>query len=52
MPTPKITIQEIAGIIQQVNSTVIARSGYSQSELMGTPFLDFLKSENQDECKQ
>ncbi|NEO85848.1 MAG: PAS domain S-box protein [Spirulina sp. SIO3F2] len=47
-----IYMLNLAGIIQQVNSTVIARSGYSQSELMGTPFLDFLKSENQDECKQ
>ncbi len=39
------------GIIQQVNSTVISRSGYCKAELIGQPLVAFLSEETQRGCQ-
>ena len=40
------------GVIQQVNSTVIKQSGYTELELTGKPLAEFLSNKTQIVCQQ
>ncbi len=43
-----IYVLDQQGVIQQVNSTVLSRSGYEASDLLGQPFVTMLKPETSE----